>query len=591
MTPDQPLLRIDDLSVDFDTASGRSRVVEHVSLDVAAGERFALVGESGSGKTVTAMSVLRLHADARYQGSIRLDGRDLLTLSERQMRGVRGKDVAMIFQEPMSALNPLYTVGEQICETLELHEGMTRAQAMARAIELLELVRINEPARRAQAYPHQLSGGQRQRAMIAMALACEPRLLIADEPTTALDVTIQRQIVELLLDLQTRLGMAILLITHDLPLVRRFAQRVAVMRDGRIVETGETAALFAAPADPYTRRLIDSRPRRTIQPLPPLPPRLAAMLSGAAPTAGHDDGRAGGGPADGGLVDGGSAGGGLVGGGLVGDGRSGDGLTEAVEPPLLLDARGVTCRYRYREGWFGSRPVDVVRRVDALLRKGETLGIVGESGSGKTTLGLSLLRLSASRLYGTVAFDGQRIDQMPERRLRPLRRRMQVVFQDPFNSLSPRMTVEQLIGEGLALHQPTMTRGERRDRIVAMLEEVGLRDAMLNRYPHEFSGGQRQRLSIARAVILQPELILLDEPTSALDVSVQSQVLELLSALQRKYGLSYLFITHDLAVIRAMAHRVIVMKDGEVVETAQTEALFSAPREPYTRELLGAAAL
>ncbi|MFT4100000.1 MAG: dipeptide ABC transporter ATP-binding protein [Burkholderiaceae bacterium] len=585
MTADQPLLRIDDLSVDFDTASGRSRVVERVSLEVAAGERFALVGESGSGKTVTAMSVLRLHADARYQGTIRLDGRDLLALSERQMRGVRGKDVAMIFQEPMSALNPLYTVGEQICETLELHEGMTRAQAMARAIELLQLVRINEPARRAQAYPHQLSGGQRQRAMIAMALACEPRLLIADEPTTALDVTIQRQIVELLLDLQTRLGMAILLITHDLPLVRRFAQRVAVMRDGRIVETAETAALFAAPADPYTRRLIDSRPKRTVQSLPPLPARLVATLSGAVPTVGPGDGSARNVPAR--DVPVGNV---PVGNVPVGNVPADEARTETVEPPLLLDARGVSCQYRYREGWFGSRPVDVVRRVDALLRKGETLGIVGESGSGKTTLGLSLLRLSASRLSGAIAFDGQRIDAMSERRLRPLRRRMQVVFQDPFNSLSPRMTVEQLIGEGLALHHPAMPRGERRDRIVAMLEEVGLRDAMLNRYPHEFSGGQRQRLSIARAVILQPELILLDEPTSALDVSVQSQVLELLSELQRKYGLSYLFITHDLAVIRAMSHRVIVMKDGEVIETAQTETLFDAPREPYTRELLGAAA-
>ncbi len=586
MSEHQPLLRIDDLSVDFETASGRSRVVEQVSLDVAAGERFALVGESGSGKTVTAMSVLRLNTDAHYQGSIRLDGRDLLELSERQMRGVRGNDVAMIFQEPMSALDPLYTIGDQICETLELHEGMTRTQAMSRAIDLLKTVRINEPAQRAQAYPHQLSGGQRQRAMIAMALACEPRLLIADEPTTALDVTIQRQIIDLLLDLQTRLGMAILLITHDLPLVRRFAQRVAVMRNGRIVETGETAAIFSAPADPYTRRLIDSRPKRTIQDLPPLPASLAAMLSGAGPAAGHGERPvdAGKGPASERPA--------------TNEGHPGitplanGSASDTVDPPLLLTARGVSCQYRYREGWFGSRPVDVVRQVDAVLRKGETLGIVGESGSGKTTLGLSLLKLSASRLLGEVAFDGQRIDSMTERQLRPLRRRMQVVFQDPFNSLSPRMTVEQLIGEGLALHQPALTRQQRRDRIVAMLHEVGLQDGgMLNRYPHEFSGGQRQRLSIARAVILQPDLILLDEPTSALDVSVQSQVLELLSSLQRKYGLSYLFITHDLAVIRAMAHRVVVMKDGAVVETAGTETLFNAPREPYTRALLGAAAL
>jgi microcin C transport system ATP-binding protein len=523
-----PLLEVEGLTVEFDGPTGPVRAVDGVSFTIGRGEKFALVGESGSGKTVSALSMLRLAGDARVSGRVRLAGRDLATLDERAMRGVRGKEIAMIFQEPMTALNPLYAIGEQIGETLVLHEGMTRARARARAIELLELTGIPEPARRVDSYPHELSGGQRQRAMIAMALACSPSLLVADEPTTALDVTIQRQIVELLDDLQRRLGMSVLLITHDLPLVRRFADRVGVMRRGHLLEVAPTAELFAAPKDPYPRRLIDSRPRRAIEPLP-------------------------------------------------------------VDAPTLLRGEGVGCRFWFRSGWFGRKPFDAVTGVDIAIARGETVGIVGESGSGKTTLGMTLLRLSQGSPSGTVAFEGERLDGRTQAQLRPLRRRMQVVFQDPYNALSPRMTIEQIVGEGLGLHRPDLDAAARRDAIVSMLDEVGLEAGALSRYPHEFSGGQRQRIAIARAVILRPDLMLLDEPTSALDVSVQQQVLELLLGLQRRHGLAYLFITHDLAVIRAMAHRVIVMKDGRVVEAGETLGLFAAPKADYTRALLAAA--
>ena len=522
-----PLLSVEGLTVEFDGPNGPVRAVDGVSFTIARGEKFALVGESGSGKTVSALALLRLAGDARVGGQVRLGGRELGGLSEQQMRGVRGKEIAMIFQEPMTALNPLYTIGDQIGETLALHEGMSRSAARARAIELLELTGIPEPGRRVDSYPHELSGGQRQRAMIAMALACSPSLLVADEPTTALDVTIQRQIVELLDDLQRRLGMSVLLITHDLPLVRRFADRVGVMRRGHLLEVAPTAQLFDAPRDPYTRALIDSRPRRSVEPLPPATPEL-------------------------------------------------------------MRGEGVGCRFWFRSGWFSKKPFDAVKGVDLSVRRGETVGIVGESGSGKTTLGMTLLRLSSGTRSGTVSFDGERLDGRAQSALRPLRRRMQVVFQDPYNSLSPRMTIEQIVGEGVALHRPELDARARRDAIVAMLGEVGLDASALSRYPHEFSGGQRQRIAIARAAILQPALMLLDEPTSALDVSVQQQVLELLAGLQRKYGLSYLFITHDLAVIRAMAHRVIVMKDGQVVESGETLALFDAPRAEYTRTLLAA---
>jgi microcin C transport system ATP-binding protein len=543
-----PLLSVEGLTVEFDGPSGRVRAVDGVSFSVARGEKFALVGESGSGKTVTALSLLRLAGDARLSGRVRLGGRDLAALSEREMRGVRGAEVAMIFQEPMTALNPLYPVGDQIAETLTLHEGASRTAARARAIELLELTGIPEPQRRVDSYPHELSGGQRQRAMIAMALACSPSLLIADEPTTALDVTIQRQIVELLDDLQRRIGMAVLLITHDLPLVRRFADRVGVMRRGRLLEVAPTAALFDSPTDPYTRQLIDSSPRRALEALP------------------HD-------------------------------------------APELLRGAGVGCRFWFKSGWFGRKAFDAVRDVDVSVRRGETVGIVGESGSGKTTLGMTLLRLAGGETRGRIEFGRERLDGRSQASLRPLRRHLQVVFQDPYNSLSPRMTIEQIVGEGLALHRPELDAAARREAIVAMLAEVGLDGAALSRYPHEFSGGQRQRIAIARAAIVltdRPQggppvdrpaqgaggaLLLLDEPTSALDVSVQQQVLELLVGLQRKYGLSYVFITHDLAVIRAMAHRVLVMKEGRIVESGETLALFEAPREDYTRALLAAAEL
>jgi microcin C transport system ATP-binding protein len=522
------LLEVDGLSIEFDGPGGPVRAVDGVSFSIGRGEKFALVGESGSGKTVSALALLRLAGDARVSGRVRLGGRELGALSEREMRGVRGKEIAMIFQEPMTALNPLYPVGDQIAEALVLHEGMTRAQARARSIELLELTGIPEPSRRVDSHPHELSGGQRQRAMIAMALACGPSLLVADEPTTALDVTIQRQIVELLDDLQRRLGMAVLLITHDLPLVRRFADRVGVMRAGRLLEVAPTATLFAAPRDPYTRRLIDSRPRRSVEPV-------------------HAD------------------------------------------APTLMRGAGVGCRFWFKAGWFARRPFDAVREVDLEIRRGETLGVVGESGSGKTTLGMTLLRLAAGEPSGRIEFGGERLDGRAGAALRPLRRRLQVVFQDPYNALSPRMTIEQIVGEGVALHRPELGAAERREAVVAMLVEVGLDGSALARYPHEFSGGQRQRIAIARAAILRPELLVLDEPTSALDVSVQQQVLELLAGLQRRHGMSYVFITHDLAVIRAMAHRVIVMKDGRVVEAGETLALFAEPRADYTRTLLAAA--
>ncbi len=529
------LLSVAGLAVRFVSASQETLAVSDVSFEIHAGERMALVGESGSGKTVTAMSILRLNADVHYTGSINFDGKSLLELNDLNMRAIRGREIAMIFQEPMTALNPLFSIGEQICEVLELHEGLSRARAVDRAVELLELVHIGDSLRRFKSLPHQLSGGQRQRAMIAMALACNPRLLIADEPTTALDVTIQKQIVELLLDLQARFGMAILLITHDLPLVRRFAQRVAVMKSGRILEQATTEELFANPAHDYTKALIASRPRRLVDT--------------------HEDQAA-----------------------------------SSYRSPVteLLKARKLGCTFVSRKGWFSSHRFQAVKDVDLILLQGQTLGIVGESGSGKTTLGMSLLRLASGSAEGEILFDGQRLDQMNQTAIRPLRKRLQVVFQDPFNSLSPRMTVRRIIEEGLALHRPDLTALSRVEAVVSILDEVGLSGDFLNRYPHEFSGGQRQRIAIARALVLKPDLLLLDEPTSALDVSIQSQVLALLVELQKKYSLSYLFITHDLVVVRAMSHQVIVMKDARIVESGETEALFAAPREAYTRQLLQA---
>ncbi len=526
---DPPLLAVERLTVRF----GASTVVDDVSFVIAAGEKFALVGESGSGKSITALSILRLVDAATTTGAIRFGGEDLMANSERRMRGLRGDRIAMIFQEPMTALNPLYTVGNQIGEVLELHQGLRKNQARARAIELLAKTGIPEPERRIDAFPHQLSGGQRQRAMIAMALACAPELLICDEPTTALDVTIQAQILALLDALQAEFGMALLFITHDLNLVRRFTHRVGVMQRGRLVEIGATAAVFAAPQHPYTQQLLASRPERIVAPLDPA-------------------------------------------------------------APVLLAADAVGVDFTTAGGFFAKKRVfHAVRQATLQLRRGETLGIVGESGSGKTTLGMALLALQPIAA-GQIAFEGRRIDAADGATLRALRRRMQVVFQDPFGSLSPRMTVGQIVGEGLALHHPELSKAERTQRVLAILAEVGLGATggvgeVLERYPHEFSGGQRQRIAIARAVVLEPEVLVLDEPTSALDVSVQQQVLVLLAELQRRHGLAYVFISHDLGVVRAMSHRVLVMKDGAVIEENEAEALFAAPREPYTRALLAAA--
>jgi microcin C transport system ATP-binding protein len=525
-----PLLDVRHLTVRF----GDSVVVHDVSFAIAAGEKFALVGESGSGKSITALSILKLVDAASTTGSIVFDGEDLSHKTERQMRALRGKRIGMIFQEPMTALNPLYTVGNQIGEVLELHEGLRKEAARARAIELLARTGIPEPAKRVDVFPHQLSGGQRQRAMIAMALACRPALLICDEPTTALDVTIQAQILALLDELQAEMGMALLFITHDLNLVRRFTHRVGVMERGRLVEMGRTAEVFERPQHAYTKKLLASRPQRVVQPV-------------------------------------------------------------ADDAPVLVQADDVRVSFTFSEGWFRKRQFHAVQRATLALRRGETLGIVGESGSGKTTLGMALLALQPISA-GSVTMGGVRIDAAGRDQLRAMRRRMQVVFQDPFASLSPRMTIGQIVGEGLALHRPELDRTERERLVLAMLDEVGLSErsgvsGVLHRYPHEFSGGQRQRIAIARAVVLRPEVLVLDEPTSALDVSVQQQVLRLLSDLQQRYGLSYIFISHDLALVRAMSHRVMVMKGGDVVEQGEAEALFAAPREPYTQALLAAADL
>jgi microcin C transport system ATP-binding protein len=530
MSVKSPLLEVERLSVRF----GTSTVVDDVSFSVAPGEKFALVGESGSGKSITALSVLRLVDGADTSGAIRFGGEDLVAKSERAMRGIRGERIGMIFQEPMTALNPLYTVGNQIAEVLELHLGVRPNAARARVTELLARTGIPEPERRIDAYPHELSGGQRQRAMIAMALACKPALLICDEPTTALDVTIQAQILALLDELQAEMGMALLFITHDLNLVRRFTHRVGVMERGRLVEQGVTATVFANPQHAYTQKLLASRPQRVVQPVP-------------------------------------------------------------ADAPALLEGRGVGVTFRTKAGLFKRTDFHAVRDATLRLKRGETLGIVGESGSGKTTLGMALLALQPLA-DGEVRLDGERIDNAGRDTLRSMRRRMQVVFQDPFASLSPRMTVEQIVGEGLALHRPDLAVDEREKLVLAMLDEVGLSERhgvahVLQRYPHEFSGGQRQRIAIARAVVLQPEVLVLDEPTSALDVSVQQQVLRLLGELQRRRGLAYVFISHDLAVVSAMSHRVMVMQGGRIVEEGDAEVLFAAPREAYTRELLAAARL
>ncbi|SDG90773.1 ABC transporter ATP-binding protein [Paraburkholderia phenazinium] len=525
-----PLLELDRLHVTF----GDTVAVKDVTLAIERGERVALVGESGSGKSVTALSILRLLSDAEVSGAIRFDGEDLLVKSEREMRGLRGSAIAMIFQEPMTALNPLYTVGEQIAETIVIHDGVPAKEAKKRAVALLARTGITEPGKRVNSYPHQLSGGQRQRAMIAMALACRPRLLLADEPTTALDVTIRAQIVELLLELQrdeaARRGMAVLLITHDLNLVRRFAQRIAVMERGVLVESGPVEKIFSSPQHPYTQRLLQSRPERTVVPVLPI-------------------------------------------------------------SPVLLEARDVSVEFKTKlpslRGWFRSGRFRAVADASVSVRQGETLGIVGESGSGKSTLAMALLGLQRTA-HGEIEFQGRALASYRGHEQTVLRSNMQVVFQDPFSSLSPRQTIERIVGEGLALHRPELDAAARHDKVIAVLREVGLDRTVLYRYPHEFSGGQRQRIAIARALVLEPRVLILDEPTSALDVSIQQQVLKLLAGLQRKYNLGYVFISHDLAVIGAMAHRVAVMQDGSIVESGEVEQIFATPAHPYTRKLLKA---
>ncbi|OJA81367.1 microcin ABC transporter ATP-binding protein [Burkholderia ubonensis] len=527
---DEPLLSLERLHVRF----GDTVAVDDVTLAIGRGERVALVGESGSGKSVTALAILRLLRDAEVRGTIRFAGQDLVAKSEREMRGLRGSDIAMIFQEPMTALNPLYTIGAQIGETIQLHDGVTAGEARKRAIALLARTGIAEPERRVDSYPHQLSGGQRQRAMIAMALACRPRLLLADEPTTALDVTIRAQIVELLLELQReeaeKRGMAILLITHDLNLVRHFADRIAVMERGRLVESGAVERIFAAPEHPYTQRLLNSRPQRAVVPVLPI-------------------------------------------------------------APVLLDARHVTVQFARKRpglaGWFKSVPVAAVSDVSVSVRQGETLGVVGESGSGKSTLAMALLGLQKTA-HGEIEFQGRALSSYRGREQAALRSNMQVVFQDPFSSLSPRHTIERIVGEGLELHRPDLSADARRAKSLAVLREVGLDRTVMHRYPHEFSGGQRQRIAIARALVLEPRILILDEPTSALDVSIQQQVLKLLANLQQKYNLGYLFISHDLDVIGAMAHRVAVMQDGAIVEAGEVADIFTKPSHPYTQKLLKA---
>ena len=536
----RPLLDVKDLRVSF---SGKE-VVHGIDFHIKRGEKLALVGESGSGKTVTALSLLRLVQNADISGFASFfgqrsppDGHSLLSVSEQTLRGIRGQDIAMIFQEPMTALNPLFTVGDQIAEVLELKQGKSRAEAMHDAIRLLADTGIPEPERRANSYPHQLSGGQRQRAMIAMALACQPQLLLADEPTTALDVTLRGQILDLLSDLQRKNGMAVLLITHDLNLVRKFADRIAVMENGYLVEHGPVAEVFARPQHAYTRKLIDSRPARDVQEVTRQP--------GTAPVLQADQLR-------------------------------------VVYPTPIPGIRG----------WFKKGEFVAVQGAALQVLPGRTLGVVGESGSGKSTLALAALNLLPSG--GQLRVAGQAwVPGAQAAANRALRRVVQVVFQDPFSSLSPRMTVEEIVGEGLLVHESGLPLPERRERVEQALADVGLSETqfpgLLQRYPHEFSGGQRQRLAIARALIVQPQLLVLDEPTSALDVTIQKQVLQLLQRLQREKDLSYLLITHDVDVIRAMAHDVVVMKDGHIVESGPAGQVLDAPQDPYTRRLVAAA--
>ncbi len=526
-----PLVSVRDLSVVFRQAGTETLAVDRVSYDIRKGETLALVGESGSGKSVSALSIVRLlnyPAASHPGGEIRLNGEDLLKADEARMRAIRGNVITMIFQEPMTSLNPLHTVERQISEIVAIHRGLTGAAARTRTLELLARVGIPEPETRLGSYPHQLSGGQRQRVMIAMALANEPDLLIADEPTTALDVTVQAQILDLMQELQRETGMAMLFITHDLGIVRRIAHRVAVMRKGRIVETGPVAEVFANPQHEYTRALMAAEPKG-------LPP------------------------------------------------------PEDRSKPVIVEADTIKVWFPIRKGLL-RRTVGHIKAVDGIsfsVRAGQTVGVVGESGSGKTTLGLATLRMIRSE--GPVTYLGQRIDTLGFDAMRPLRKDLQIVFQDPYGSLSPRMSVAEIVAEGLSIQRPDLDAAERRRIVADALTEVGLDPAAMDRYPHEFSGGQRQRIAIARAMALSPKFVVLDEPTSALDMSVQAQIVALLQKLQKERNLAYLFISHDLKVVRALANHLIVMRHGRIVEQGPAADIFAAPQQEYTRALLKAA--
>jgi microcin C transport system ATP-binding protein len=527
----EELLEVADLSVGFRQGSRDTLAVDRVSFEIKKGETVALVGESGSGKSVTALSVLKLlpYPSAHHpSGSIRFKGQELLNLPEDKIRHVRGNDITIIFQEPMTSLNPLHTIEKQIGEILLLHQGLTGETARARTLELLTQVGIPEAETRLGSYPHQLSGGQRQRVMIAMALANEPDLLIADEPTTALDVTVQAQILSLLKELQKRLGMAMLFITHDLGIVRRLADTVCVMKEGKIVERGPVEQVFSAPEHPYTRALLAAEPKPDPAPI-------------------------------------------------------------NADAPVVVETRDLKVWFPIKRGVM-RRVVGHIKAVDGVsiaVRQGETLGIVGESGSGKTTLGLAILRLISSQ--GPIVFLGSTIAGLTFKEMRPFRLHMQIVFQDPYGSLSPRMSVSDIIEEGLWVHHPKLTRAQREERVVQALRDVGLDPETRFRYPHEFSGGQRQRIAVARAIVLEPTFVVLDEPTSALDMLIQAQIVELLRALQKRRNLTYIFISHDLRVVAALASRLVVMRHGKVVEEGPAAELFARPASDYTRALLAAA--
>lgn len=525
------LLSVENLSVDFTQGGQTTRAVKDVSFTVGRGETVAIVGESGSGKSVSALSILRLlsYPPASHpSGRILFDGVDLLEADDETLRTIRGNDITMVFQEPMTSLNPLHTVEQQIGEILALHKGLKGDAARTRIVELLSLVGIRDPETRLESYPHQLSGGQRQRVMIAMALANEPKLLIADEPTTALDVTVQAQILNLLADLKARTGMSVLFITHDLNIVRKIADRVCVMTQGEIVEQGPVTQIFADPQHPYTKKLLAAEPRGLPRPL-------------------------------------------------------------ASDAPVLLEGDQIKVWFPIVRGFLRKTVghVKAVNGVSLAVREGETIGVVGESGSGKTTLGLALLRMIASE--GPIVCLGSRIDQLSARAMRPLRRDLQIVFQDPYGSLSPRMSIAEIVSEGLTVQEKGLSLEAMREKVARAMIDVGLDPKTMDRYPHEFSGGQRQRIAIARALALEPKFIMLDEPTSALDMSVQVQIVELLRDLQARRNLAYLFISHDLRVVRAMAHYILVMRNGEIVEEGPAGDLFAAPKTDYTRALFAAA--